>query len=176
MKNFLKQNWFKFSVLTVFIILVCGVFIYLQNINKSTSQEKVDIVTNETKVKNIDFQIKCASQAKVFFEYFTSDPLGRKEDEFSNYYNSKLNKCFVLVKRYIRTRDSDYLPSGFSKDLYDAIEKKKYGSYSMPDKIKKDSEVAPLWCEMYPEGNDSSIKNCNSEDEFDAFVDTYMKN
>lgn len=129
----------------------------------------------QQQANDFDLSTKCAKQAQDFFEYFVPNLQDRQKDEFSNHYNKKLSKCFVLVKQYISNNVSGKFSSGTSKDLYDAIEKKVYGSYSwMSDSPKKYWEVPPLWCEMYADGNQGNLQACKTEGEFDAFTFTYM--
>lgn len=43
--------------------------------------------------------------------------------DYKNHFNSKLNKCFILVNSYNANTDSQFI------DLYDALESKHYASY-----------------------------------------------
>ena len=113
------------------------------------------------KKNTLDNQEKCAKQAKSFFADLKLD---NDTHDFENHYNLKLNKCFVLVSKYVAKID-DFA----SKDLYDAFEQKNYASWAWKSKEdKKYWEVKPFICTMLD-------AYCQSTEEFDAFVKTYME-
>lgn len=92
---------------------------------------KTDDINSNTQVKQIensptasvDLQAKCATAAE---EFFTKNGY-RDKSEFSysyqNHFNSKLNKCFILVSSSNLKDDSLFI------DLYDALENKHYAMY-----------------------------------------------
>lgn len=120
--------------------------------------------TLSDKQQAFELQENCAKYSQQFFEYFITDPSEKELYENISHYNSKLNKCFVLLKRPIwRVEDI------FSKNLYDAIERKPYASFAWKvDSVKKYWEVKPLICEMLG-------KSCSNESEFDEFVKKYLE-
>lgn len=68
-------------------------------------------------------QTKCSQQAQQFFTshgYKDSDGI---TFSYTNHFNSKLNKCFVLVNYYGLSTDI------LSMDLYDALEGKHYAGF-----------------------------------------------
>jgi hypothetical protein len=165
--------------------LILGGFFYASQINKQQSieeQQQIDLKAKtdqqqaeKTNNNDFDLQQKCSQQAKTFFDYYVSDPESKKTAELSNHYNVKLNKCFALIKQYIQTGTGASFSAGNQEDLYDAVEKKVYGSYSwMSQSPKKYWEVAPLWCDTYKDGDKYNHQVCNTEDEFDNFVSPYM--
>jgi hypothetical protein len=165
MNKFIRKNIISTTIIVILLIIV-----FLLSSQKENSKTLSDS-------NDIDLQTKCASSAKSFYEYFVTDPVQRATAEYSNHYNSNLNKCFVSIKQYSTLDTGGFHSTGSEKDLFDAIEKKKYGSYSwMSEKDKKYWDVPPLWCEMYVDGNESSLKTCKSEEEFDAFTTGYMTN
>jgi hypothetical protein len=102
----------KKFILPVAILLGCiilGGFIYASQLNKQKFSEKQ---------QQIDPQTKCADTAS---KYFTSkgDKRG-SEYNYENHYNTKLNKCFILVSYFNMDDDSLVI------DLYDAVEGKHY--------------------------------------------------
>lgn len=169
--NWLKHNWFKVGILLIVALAVTYYFgIFLPNQSQKSSLLK--------------FQEQCASSAKAFFEYYIPDPQERQNDEYSNHFSTKLNKCFLLIKK----PTLPYATSGgnlYKKDLYAAIEKKQYGRYEWQSKspvFSRDGFLAA--CAMFPEGDPNNFKLCNpknkdfdsSEMEFDNFVGLYMSN
>jgi len=133
---------------------------------------------------DVELQTKCASSAKTFFEYYIPDPQERQNDEYSNHFNTKLNKCFVLVTK-------PYLPyetSGgnlYAKYLFDAIEKKEYGSYEwITSKGQSLGNGLLMSCAINPDGDPNNFKLCSPENkdfprsqaEFDNLIKGYMEN
>ena len=139
--------------IVIVVVLILGGLLYWQASVKSKSE-----------MESFALQEKCAKNAEEFFNYFVTDLTKRQTDEFSNHYNLKLNKCFVLITHYMGNAHGMY-----TQDLYDAVEKKVYGSYAWQSQDgKKFWEVPPITCEMLG-------KTCFSEDEFNAFVKDYMQ-
>ena len=164
MKTFIKQNWFKLLIGFGVVLLSIVSFLYLQIVRQQ-----------QDKINKIVAQEKCAQEAKTFFDYFVTDPQFKQSAELSNHYNRKFDKCFVLIKTYNQVNTAGFLSVGSNNDLYDAVERKVYGSYSwMSEQNKKYWDVPPLWCDMYPDGNKSNHQTCKSEEEFYKFVDAHM--
>ncbi len=171
------DKWIKENRITTAIILVLVVVLAVVYFGKQPAKTSLNTF-------DVDLQTKCASSAKTFFEYYIPDPQERQNDEYSNHFNTKLNKCFVLVKK----PTLPYATSGgnlYEKDLYDAIEKKQYGRYEWQSKssvFSRDGFLAA--CAMFPEGDSNNFKLCSpqnkdfdsSEMEFDNFVKGYMEN
>jgi hypothetical protein len=139
-------------------------------------QKKIDDLVSKTSANptaDIDLQEKCASQAKRAFEqsgYQNNEMAG-----YFNHYNHKLGKCFVETQ----STDAKTTPGTIwtYKVLSDAYEGKIYGTYSWHTvENKKYWEVPPFDCSMYPDGNDSSLKICKSDAEFDNFGSTFLEN
>jgi len=153
MKKFIKENQIIIAIVLASIIL--GGFYYISQLNKQKSIEK-------KQVSNFELQAKCAVQATESFNYFVVDPKENQEDTYINHYNLKYNKCFILIKYPIGIENKDGI---YMEDLYDAVEKKPYGSFW----VKIPTWDKPIACEMLD-------KFCNSRTEWDAFVKTYMEN
>src|SRR4051812_22256829 len=115
------DKWIKENKITAIIIIVLVAVLAIVYFCKQPTKTSLDAL-------DIDLQTKCASSAKTFFEYYISDPQERQSDEYSNHFSTKLNKCFVLIKKptlpYVTSSGNLY-----EKDLFDAIEKKQYGRY-----------------------------------------------
>lgn len=168
MDKWIKEN--KITLFTIIVFIIASGLVYF-NLNMDHDIEN-SAITN-----NLDLQIKCATQAKTFFDYFITDPESKETSELSNHYNTKLNICFALIKQYKQTGTGISVSNGTQKDLYDAVEKKVYGSYAwMSESPKKYWDVSPLWCDTYINGNTNNHKVCESEEEYDAFTSIYMNN
>jgi hypothetical protein len=125
---------------------------------------------------NLELQEKCAKQAREQFKLDRRDyeedaakAGAAKEDYavFTNHYNEKLNKCFMVTESQV-SGTTTY------KFLSDAFERKLYGSYNwqmVPG--KKYWEVPPRTCTVtLPTGEE---KICHSSDEFDELIKYYME-
>ncbi len=125
MDKWIKENKITATIVIVLVVIFGIFYLQKQSIKTESQNSKTLSATSD-----IDLQIKCASQAKTFFDYFITDPESKKTAELANHYNAKLNICFALVKQYIQTGTGASFSAGTQKDLYDAVEKKVYGSYS----------------------------------------------
>lgn len=111
MKKFIKENWFKVVIILIIIVGICvyyfGYFLPQKN-----------------QLAMLALQEKCANQAQKFFtdgdRYKDSDGI---MFDYKNHFNSKLNKCFILI--YASSLKDDFL----SIDLFDVLEIKHYASY-----------------------------------------------
>lgn len=101
-------------------------------------------------------QQQCAEQAQLFADNYGVD---RDWEDVINHYNPDLNKCFVLIKRGLIHHDNIY-----SEELFDAVEQKRYGSFA----VGIPTYGKPIECNVLD-------KFCESRDEWDAFVKTYME-
>lgn len=147
------KNPFKISVLFVLLIII-GTVTYFYN-------QKGKIQTPKT---HLYFQQQCADASKTFFD---QDKWGRASQDINssnityiNHYNSKYNKCFILIT------ENFFDGSGASKNLYDVLEHKEYatGSFGTNDYNFKKSYCSTL------DGD------CKSNDNFLQFVSKYMEN
>jgi hypothetical protein len=75
-------------------------------------------------------------------------------DDYKNHYNSKINKCFILVSQY--SLKSDFL----AMDLYDAVEGRRYATFNGHQMCDVFITKDPKKCQMdsgqiWFDGNDS---------------------
>ena len=158
MDEWIKQN--KITISIIIVLLIAFSFIYF-----SKSQVK--------EVSDIDVQSKCAVQAKSFFEYYLTDLKNREGYEYSNHYNTNFNKCFILLWRSFDLSSPITIMN--NTHLFDAIEKKEYGYYSLI--IRQGSSSTEMFdCKMFSGGNQDNSKTCKTEAEFNAFIKQYMEN
>jgi hypothetical protein len=125
----------------------------------------------KAKTASLEFQEKCSKQAwETYAENgWKKEPMA----SFTNHYNDKMNKCFVLVQN--TTQSKPFNGTFFTnKILFDAFEGKSYGEYDWrSDKVKKYWEVAPFNCKGTLLSGEE--KFCHSSDEFDDIVKLYMQ-
>ena len=100
-------------------------------------------------------------------EYFKEDyGDGFDEDDIStytNHYNKKLNKCFILINSIQFIRNIDKFEIITMKTLFELNENKEYGSLIQFGKNIKTDNCMVL------------DKSCKSEQEWDLLVAPYME-
>lgn len=170
--NWLKENWFKASIVLAFLIMALSALYYYVFFNPM-EHGKYDLAQQMSKTQNsdLDMQIKCNLAAKKFFEdYFKGGD--SKYAAQNSHWNKSLNKCFIDI--------SDLSPaSRISYNLFDALGGQEYG-YIIYNLETSPSGENPGLCRLYPGGSGSADDprgaNCKSKTEFDNFVRPYMSN
>src|SRR5664279_5151412 len=96
-----------------------------QQVRLTELSAKIAVSEANAKSNLLDYQQKCAEQARKVF-----NDLGYKPNDmagYENHYNTKLNKCFVFVQN----TDATQQPTIWTyKTLFDAYEGKTYAAYS----------------------------------------------
>jgi hypothetical protein len=168
------------NVITLLLIVVGGMLAFiaysqrraLQEERRLTQQLTTKLSATST-TASLDLQEKCANQAREEFKREGWEELKSKGglNDFSDHFNPKVNKCFVLIESTDPKNDGTVF---VSKTLSDAFEGKLYGEYNWKsDKVKKYWQVPPFMCKVtLPSGEE---KICHSDDEFDALVKQYME-
>jgi len=143
------------------------------NQQRSQIAELTSKLGDKTARENLEFQQKCAQQAEKIFHqlgYKLNEPRSAISASYESHYNTKLNKCFMTVS----TVNMSTPRLTTSKFLLDAYEQRGYAEYMwMADKVKKFWEVPPVDCRLTPTSTDERV--CKSEEEYKAFVATYME-
>jgi hypothetical protein len=128
--------------------------------------------SDKARRENLDLQERCATQAQKVFKQWKSEYDKESEDQryadyvitsadYQSHYNAKLNRCFIAVE--------DSMADGSThKWLADAYENRPYASY-----WTKYLEMRPRSCELTPSVREKHF--CNSEEEYNEFVATYME-
>lgn len=127
-------------------------------------RSKIDALPNGA---TLDFQDKCAKQAKVAFD---SERRGKDDlTSYTNHYNAKVNKCFI--EEY----STQPLPfPTVTRVVSDAFEGKEYGQYFWNNpKGKKYGEVPPTLCKVRSLSGEETL--CNSSEEFDGLLKQFME-
>ena len=130
--------------------------------------------TDRGRADDFDLQSKCAKDSKQWFieNYLPKD----KETilvDFSDHYDKKNNKCFILVERHYESNLAG--PNGTSWtnhiSLYDVYENSEYGEFAenhytyWKPKLNTSEEV--ISCKVH--GSD-----CKTSDQFDNLVRPFM--
>lgn len=122
---------FVLSLVLVAVLALLGWIVFSTNtvIREQTQQIQALKTALESKSQNqaLSLQTECATTANKFLTshgFLTSRGWNGPGDwEYQNHFNSKLNKCFVLISDYDVKEDLRTL------DLYDAAEGKRYAAY-----------------------------------------------
>ncbi len=125
----------------------------------------------KAKTASLELQEKCSKQASE--QYVENGWKKEPMASYTNHYNERMNKCFVLIESTTPAKPSDGTFFN-SKVLFDAFEGKSYGQYDWrSDKVKKYWEVAPFNCKGTLLSGEEKV--CHSSDEFDQIVKLYMQ-
>jgi hypothetical protein len=116
--------------------------------------------TASSQAQSLDQQERCAQQARRAFPEYIS---GKGIADYQSHYNTKLGKCFMLVETIVSG------PNSYMRALLmDAIERREYAYFW--DKIPAGGVVVSCFFK-----NLRGTRYCNSREEFDAFVASYME-
>jgi hypothetical protein len=147
-----------------------GVSNYQADVNREQMSEirnlRAKLADNASRA-TFDLQEKCAAQAARMFHDWGYDANESKTiNSYQNHYSQTFRKCFISI-------DLVGFPTT-NKFLVDLYEQRTYASYTwIADKEKKYWEVPPRMCTLVsPLGNETF---CKSQEEYDAFVATYME-
>jgi hypothetical protein len=116
-----------------------------------------------------DVQEKCGRVSRDWFKQFFGDRQSHTKDfsssNFTNHYNGKLNRCFVLIASFSTIRDdkTKQLKSGDDRHLVDVNENADVGTY-----FKFSDMERTLSCSI-------AGQNCGSLSEREQATNSYMK-
>jgi hypothetical protein len=146
--------------LVIGVFIVCMFFPLLNNGYAASKEQELD------RKQIYELQERCRKSAEEFFTgRFGSgiryDDFGQRIDTYSNHYNEKLNKCFILIDTVIFPNYKIFRTLN-AKTLFDVYKDTYYGSYG----ITRDGSVHP--CEMLK-------KECHSDSEWNKLTKPYME-
>lgn len=126
-------------------------------------------ISDKTSRENLESQNKCAQQAEKMFHQW-GYKLSVLGTAYESHYNTKLNKCFMTVGA-----DDFGTPRLTTKFLLDAYERRQYADYMwVADKANRYLlNIPPAICKLTPVSAEE--RDCKSEEEYKAFVATYME-
>jgi hypothetical protein len=130
-------------------------------------------VANEPKTP----EAQCATTAHLQYDRVQEDVRRQTKNpsykfSFTSHYANKLGQCLILTESPFDTTDSSW--HGMQKSVL-ASSSELFGAYS-----KRDGEVAPSRCSVYPRGTrrgfekDASVE-CKSQEEFDALTKALLQ-
>lgn len=162
MNKFIKENLLKIGSGIVILVIV-GLTAYFYNKSRNSEAER------QAQKTQLTLQEQCADAAKKFL---SEDKWGRAAEDlnssnvnYTNHYNSKYNKCFILITE--RFSDS----SGTSQVLYDVFDHKEYaGGTFGRDGLGKPSNYC-YFSVSIPNGYE-----CKDVTDFNRFVSDYIEN
>ena len=151
----------KRNLLSILIVFITTSFMSIVGCNHQ------NIIKEPSSLSGL--QEQCVNRSKEYFkkEYGNGMINGENGErlisKYSNHYNKKLNKCFILINSVQFIRNIDKFESVTMKRLFELNENKEYGSLVLFGKnIKTDS------CMVLD-------KSCKSEQEWDLLVAPYME-
>jgi len=149
-------------LLLVVAVAALGIFAYYQETSLRELRDRFETVSKTT---DLDLQQKCARQAGEAFSHDFLASLAGKDPltNFTNHYNSKLGKCFVLININVITARKTMSETKF---LSDAFEGKSYGVYGREGDNVTSCEVT------LPTGEK---RRCHSSTEFEDLINVYME-
>ncbi len=154
MDKFIKENWFKLSV--VIIIAAVGSLVAYNYIRTLTKKE------------DLELQAMCAKKAELFFEKNGYLQQGSQGDfyQYTCHYNKKLNKCFISIRGALLGGQV-----GNAFYLYDVYENKMYADYYNTVESKsgvKLEDTPPQNCSLLD-------RPSHLKEEYDTFIKPYME-
>jgi hypothetical protein len=135
------------------------------------NQELAAKLEAAAKSASLALQAQCSQQADKL-----SKEGGWDKDEMTsaiNHYNSKLAKCFVQVSNTDVKTDRATGEIYFTKDLYDAFEKKPYGEYFAAGNSRTKENITTKQCYVISSAGDKTV--CRSPSEFDSLAKAYLE-
>jgi hypothetical protein len=120
--------------------------------------------------QSLEQQAQCAAQARVAANQEnskweqTSSGIQTISFDHESHFNTKLNKCFIVTRRTFNVASILH----WNTNLYDAFEGRDYALFMRSDR----NPHKPMVCQLLPTYGQTT--NCNSEEDFNAFIAPYM--
>jgi len=131
---------------------------------------------------SLDLQERCKSDASRTFQeledennakYDPSSMVRKNASDHQNHYNTKLNRCLLLVQRRtvlpLATNLSNQMRQSI---LIDANERRTYALY-VETQLAEETKSKIEKCELRPGMRQRTV--CATRDQFDAFVASYLE-
>jgi hypothetical protein len=166
-------RWCALSLCATLLLLIgCELPDRVSRLEKENAELKTQIAKDNT-VRDFDLAAKCSKDARAWF----NENWSREKDttllNFTNHYNAKLNKCFILVEYHFNSKLAD--PPGFSwandMTLTDVYENAKEAHFSQNHvtnwKPKYNLAEEVIDCDVQGD-------KCKTIDEFNKLIRPYM--
>jgi len=164
-----------FLVAALIVSLGCDTSDRIARLEKENQELQAQIKKNDA-AADYDLQAKCGGDARAWFnENWGSRDKDTILLDFSNHYNKKMNKCFIVVEYHYNSHLVGDGGNSWTNDMVvsDVYENVKYGtfaennySYWKPT-ITTRSEV--ITCELYGQ-------KCKTLQEFNQLLYPYINN
>jgi hypothetical protein len=147
----------------------------LNDLEKQNQELKAEVEKQHT-TQDYELQARCAKDARAWFNGNWSDTSRNKDTNllhFTNHYNAKLNKCFIMVEWHYKSIYGDPGAGSWTNDmnLYDVYQNAQYAqfgenhnTYYKPQIHVQDDVIA---CEVQGE-------KCKTIDKFNNLMRPYM--
>jgi hypothetical protein len=117
--------------------------------------------------EDYELQERCGKRsAELFKEHYGNGTSNNEDDQmisvYTNHYNKKLNKCFMLVTTTTFPKKKGNIPL-IMKNIWDINENKEYASFDRNRNLP-----TPITCTVLD-------KICSSENQWDLLVKPYME-
>jgi hypothetical protein len=123
-----------------------------------------------------DLQQRCADRAALLWKEQGYDIGTNQPNEtgfFTNHWNTRADKCFILITRSWTT-DASRKTQLIFRDVQDVLEGKVYASIAIRAERTGDGRRAVVSCRTTKQDHGSTPEACQSEGEFETFVDRLM--
>lgn len=157
------------SIFKLFTLSLCMIFLVACQQNEKAPKSASENLSHAASPKEeYDLQERCGKRAEEYFKREYGNGISNTKDGqsmtvYTNHYNKKLNKCFILLTTTNVTYKDKKVSSSTFRSLYDINENKEYGIF-----FKRDNDNFVFECKV-------SDKVCNSEDEWEALIKPYME-
>jgi hypothetical protein len=154
------------TILLIGVVSLTGVVVY-QAITIREQQAQLSAAQDQFTAASLNFQAKCAGQAKVVFNEFSG---GTKDfASYENHYNRKLGKCFV----FLRSQSAKQLSATSYGYLADAFENKDVGDFYIYTADYTKANAKPMSCQVT--SLSGQRQQCETEAQFKALIRPYME-
>jgi len=142
----------------------------MSKLEKDNSELKAKLEKKST-AENFEFQATCSKAARTWFNQNWERDKDTILLDFSNHYDAKLNKCFILVEYHYTINSTGSYTWTNHQDLSDVYENAKYAefvemhyTFSDPQLSNRDQVIT---CEVQGQ-------KCKSSDEFYGLIRTFL--
>ena len=167
----MKPSFFVFGIMALVATFLLGTrFTELRGTSARPAESSI-----EDQVHRLDLQRTCAEQADKSFHLGGYQPKQDVINSYTNHYNAKLGKCFILLNIYDASTIASKGTVSTFQELQDAFEGTIYGDFF----LSHDTKAPPpgtdhfVMCKMTPPGDKQEL--CSSQEQWDALVKRYMR-
>lgn len=159
-------------ILATLLITGCDIPDRMTRLEKENAELKSQIEKDHA-VRDFDLTAKCSKDARAWFNENWSRDKNTILLDFTNHYNVKLNKCFILVEFHYTSTNAGQNGDSWTNDmaLTDVYENWKYADFTENHittwKPKYNFNKEVITCDVQGQ-------KCKTGDEFNNLVRPYM--